>query len=229
MAFRDIRMPQRICEQFQGGPTFATSLWRARSGYAAANVDRPDPIFEYEAGTFLKDFTVRNQLMAFYLALRGMGYTFRFRDMMHYWTGCSVYGGIGDISPLAPASIEAFAEGDGTTEQFQLYVPYTFGNITTMRKITKPCKYGAGDTAGDNPGYTGPRFWVNNVAVSSVNWSLDVSTGIVTFATAPADGHSIKWAGLFDVHARWQDDSLVMALLESPESANLKLRVIEEL
>lgn len=229
MAFQDIRMPQRICEQFQGGPTFATSIARARSGYVSANVDRPDPIFVYEADAFLKDFGLRNQLMAFYLALRGQGFTFRFRDMMHYWTGCQVYGGIGDITPEAPANVQQFATGTGTAFAFQLYVPYTFGSITTMRKITKPCKWGAADTAGDNPGYTGPRFWVNNVLVSSANWSLNTATGVVTFASAPANGASIKWAGLFDVHARWQDDSIVMQLLESPEAASMKLKVVEEL
>lgn len=229
MAFQDIRMPQRICEQFQGGPTFATSIARARSGYAQANVDRPDPIFVYEASAFMKDFNLRNQLMAFYLALKGQGYSFRFRDILHYWTGCAVYGGTGDITPLSVGNITAFATGNGTQDAFQLYVPYTFGSITTMRKITKPCKWGVADTAGDNPGYTGPRFWVNGVSVSSSDWSLDTSTGIVTFENVPGNGHSIKWAGLFDVHARWQEDAIVMALLESPEAANMRLRVIEEL
>lgn len=230
MAFQDIRMPQRICEAFQGGPTFATSIARARSGYAQANVDRPDPIFVYEASAFLKDFTLRHQLMAFYLALRGMGYTFRFRDMLHYWTGCDVYGGTGDITPLAPAGIEAFATGDGTTTQFQLRVPYTFGSITTWRKITKPCKWGAADTAGDNPGYTGPRVWLGTTLQTYTSqYTLDTSTGVVTFRSAPSNGTPIRAALLFDVHARWQDDSMVMALLESPEAANMKLRVIEEL
>jgi uncharacterized protein (TIGR02217 family) len=227
MAFQDIRMPKRICEQFEGGPTFATSLSRARSGYVTGNVDRPDPIWVYEAGAFLKDFATRNTLMAFFLALKGMGHTFRFRDMGHYWTGCAVYGGTGDITPLAASAIQSIGTGNGAQTAFQLYVPFTFGAITTLRKITKPCKYGGADTAGDNPGYIGPRFYVNNVLNTS--WTLDTSTGIVTFAVAPPNGHTIKWAGLFDVHTRWQDDSIVMSLLESPEAANMKLRVIEEL
>lgn len=221
-------MPQRICEQFQGGPTFATSLTRARSGYTAANVDRPDPMFVYEANAFLKDFELRNQLMSFYMALKGQGYTFRFRDIMHYWTGCQVYTS-GDIVPLSASAITSFGTGDGTTTAFQLYVAYVFGSITTQRKITKPCKWGVADTAGDNPGYTGPRFYVNNSLVNANDWTLNTSTGVVTFDSPPANGHSIKWAGLFDVHARWQEDAIVMDLLESPESANMRLRIIEEL
>lgn len=229
MAFQDIRMPKRICDQFQGGPTFATSIARARSGYAQANVDRPDPIFVYEANAFLKDFSTRYELMAFYMALRGMGYTFRFRPMDHYWTGCDVYGGIGDITPLAPASIPQFATGDGAEVDFQVRIPYTFGSITTWSTITKPCKWGAGDTMNDNPGYTGPRFWFGTTPLDPNDFSLNTTTGIVTFDTAPGNGVAVRTAMLFDRHVRWEDDAQVIALLESPEAANMKIRVIEEL
>ena len=234
MAFQDIRMPQRICEQFSGGPTFATSLVRSRAGYVSANVDRPDPVFQYEASAFLKDTDMRISLMAFYMALKGMGYTFRFRDMAHYWTGCVAYPGSGAITALATCNIQVFATGDGVNAAFQLTVPYVFGSIVTLRKITKPCNWGSADTNGDNPGYTGPTFWVEtgngtNVFNVAAGWTLDTSTGILTLASIPANGARIKWAGLFDVHARWQDDAQVLALLESPESATMKLRITEEL
>ena len=226
-------MPQRICEQFSGGPTFATSLMRARSGYVQANVDRPDPIFVYEASAFLKDFSMRNELTAFYLALEGMGNTFRFRDMGHYWTGCSVYPGTGDITPSDPATLTSIGTGTGSDFTFQVYVPYVFGAITTLRKITKPAKI----DATDNPGYTGPRFWVETGNGTNVwtlitpgsGWVFDYATGIVTFTVAPLSGARVKWAGLFDVHGRWQDDNLVITLLESPEPGQMKIRVVEEL
>ena len=230
MSFRDMRLPQRICDQFKGGPTFATSMARSRAGYVQANVDRPDVIFKYEANLFLKDDDLRLQLLAFYLNLFGMGYTFRFRDMGHYWTGCQAYGGMGDIVPLAPASVTAFATGDGAEEAYQLQVPYAIAGYTFMRQITKPAKWGVDDTEGDNPGYLGPRVWVNNVLkTEGADYDIDYSTGVVTFAVAPTNGHSIKWAGLFDVMVRWEDDTMLQQLLESPGMANVQLRVIEEL
>jgi uncharacterized protein (TIGR02217 family) len=222
MGFIDIRMPERICKEFSGGPTYANTIVRARGGYRQANVDRPDVLFKFEAGAFLKDSNLRLQLMAFFMALRGDAHTFRFRDIGHYWTGCQLPG-VGDITPLAPAAIEPFATGDGVTVAFQLRVPYTFGSFTTWRTITKPCKVND-----DNPGYTGPRFWWGTTPKTS-GFTLDYDTGIVTFSTAPANGTAIRWAGLFDVHASFMDGELVLALLESPEAAEMKIRVMEEL
>lgn len=222
--FIDIRMPLRICAQFSGGPSFATSLARARSGYAKANIDRPDAIWKYEASNFLKDDDLRILMLAFMLALQGQGNTCRFRDMGHYWTGCQHYGGRGDIVPLLPANVVAFATQTGAASTFQLYVPYPVANIiTTQRKITKPAKI-----SDDNPGYTGPRFWVNDVLVDPAHWALNYSTGLVTFDFIPAPAATIKWAGLFDVHARMQDDDTVLALADTPEAADHKIKVIEE-
>lgn len=229
MSFRDIRLPTRICEEFQGGPGFATAFARARSGYTTANIDRPDPIWEYEADAVATNTDKRMQLMGFFLVNYGMAYSFRFRDLQHYWTGCQSYAGIGDIIPLAPTDIPEFATGDGTTTQFQLAVPFSFGPYTLAHKITKPAKYGAADTMLDNPGYTGPRVWdETDLLTEGVDYTIDYSTGIVTFSAAPADTHKLRWAGLFDIHCRWKEDS-INSILESSEAASMKLQLIEEL
>lgn len=230
MAFIDIRLPNRICEQFSGTPTFATSMSRSRSGFSKANVDRPDVIFTYEASNFLKNFELRLMLMSFFMALKGMGHTFRFRDLGHYWTGCAKYGGLGDIAPIAAADMPVMATGDGAATHFQMYVPYAFGAFVTLRKITKPAKI----DATDNPGYTGPRFYVESAASSGVwnlaaGWTLDYATGIVNLATPPANGATIKAAFLFDVHARWMDDKATIALIDSPEPGQVSIQITEEL
>lgn len=218
MAFKDMRMPDRICEQFSGGPTFLTTIARARAGYVWTNVNRDDAIWQYESSNVLHDDGLREALIAFFLVLRGMANTFRFRDHIRYWHGMSWSGST--LAFDAAADVPVFATGDGTTTAFQLYIPYTAGGEVYLRKITKPGKI--------ETGYTGPRIYFGNVQQNS-GWTLNYSTGIVTFNTPPPNGTAIKWAGLFDIHARFASDDLVLELNEGPESADTKLEIVEEL
>ncbi|HVG47418.1 MAG TPA: DUF2460 domain-containing protein, partial [Rubellimicrobium sp.] len=83
--------------------------------------------------------------------------------------------------------------GDGASRAFQLRKGYGSGGVTHWRTITRPV---AGTVA---------------VAVNGAlcqDWTLDASTGLVTFATAPA-ANAIVTAGFeFDVPVRSDTDSI---------------------
>jgi uncharacterized protein (TIGR02217 family) len=81
-----------------------------------------------------------------------------------------------------------FATGDGTTNPFQLT---------------------------DNEGWTAanlqgtPSIYVNGVLkTGGVDYSVNVTTGVVTFTAAPANATTLTWSGQFARPCRFDDDSL---------------------
>ena len=91
------------------------------------------------------------------------------------------------------ATLQEFGTGDGSTVSFQLYI-----NIGSIQKpITKPV-----DDA---------NFKIYDDAVEqteTVDYTVNYDTGIVTFVAAPAVGHSLTWSGIYDIHVRFDNDSL---------------------
>lgn len=89
---------------------------------------------------------------------------------------------------------EELGEGDGSTKTFQLVKIYTSGGYTLTRKITKPV---AGSVS----------IYVDDVLQSS-GYSVDTTTGIVTFTSAPTSGQVISATFQFDIPARFDTDYL---------------------
>lgn len=92
------------------------------------------------------------------------------------------------------ATSQPIGTGDGATTTFQLQRTYTSGAASSVRKITKPV---AGTVA----------VYLNGAAQAS-GWSVDTTTGIVTFATAPAAGVPVTADFEFDVPVRFDVDQL---------------------
>jgi uncharacterized protein (TIGR02217 family) len=95
------------------------------------------------------------------------------------------------------AQDEAFGTGDGATKIFQLKKISTLAgtSATYERIITKPV--------------AGATFKVNGVATGA---ALDVNTGLVTFAAAPALHAALTWSGEFRVQVRFDNDELPFSL-----------------
>ena len=89
---------------------------------------------------------------------------------------------------------QALGIGDDDTETFQLVKRYESGAQAWVRRIVKPV---AGTV---------------RVALAGVEqlsgWSVNMTTGIVTFATAPAAGVLITAGFEFDVPVRFDTDRL---------------------
>src|SRR5690606_30281915 len=103
-------------------------------------------------------------VVAFFEARNGRLYGFRFKD----W---------GDHKSCLPSGTstptdQAIGSGDGTTTAFQLVKSYASGSQTWVRTITKPV-VGTVRIALDGAEQLG-------------GWSVDTTTGVVTFDSAPA-------------------------------------------
>jgi uncharacterized protein (TIGR02217 family) len=101
------------------------------------------------------------------------------------WTDCKGTG-------------QLLGTGDGAQTQFQLVKRYPSGSIVEVRTVTKPV---AGTV----------RIYLNAVE-QLFGWSVDVTTGIVTFSTAPAAGVQVTADFEFDVPVRFDTDHMAVTI-----------------
>lgn len=96
------------------------------------------------------------------------------------------------------ASAQQIGVGNGSNKVFQLVKSYISGGVTEVRNINKPV-----DNSVD--------IYVNNVHVTS-GFTIDYTSGVVTFTSAPANGHIVKANFEFDVPVRFDTDRLAASL-----------------
>lgn len=86
------------------------------------------------------------------------------------------------------ATDATFGIGDGVETAFPLYVGYTFGSETHSRRVYRPV--------------SAISLKVDGVSFPS-GYSVNYTTGIVTFDAAPADEAVLTWSGEFKVPVRF--------------------------
>lgn len=86
------------------------------------------------------------------------------------------------------ATDEQFGTGDGTTTVFNLFKNYEFGSQTQSRRIYQPVS--AIVLKGDG-------------VVIAAGYSVNYTTGVVTFTVAPLDEVVLTWSGEFDIPVRF--------------------------
>ena len=123
-------------------------------------------------------------VIAFYEARMARLRGFRWKDWADY-KSCLP-------SATVAATDQLIGQGDGTATSFQLSKTYSSGLQSYVRTINKP---GAGTVL----------IAVGGVVQSS-GWSVDTTTGVITFAVAPANGASITAGFEFDVPVRFDSD-----------------------
>lgn len=93
--------------------------------------------------------------------------------------------------------------GDGSQTDFQIYKGYNWAGYWTMRPITKP---------------VASSMAVRLSGVQTDDFSLDTTTGLISFSRPPAAGSEIVVSCEFDVPVRFKQDTLNNRFL----SANVK-------
>lgn len=107
----------------------------------------------------------------------------------------------------------AIGIGDGSRTQFQIHRAYTSGTVTFNRPITKPI----GSTF---------TFTVNGSPTTPA--SVDDTTGVVTFSSAPALSAVIAvTSGEFDVPVRFDTDTLQASALLADAASFPSIPLIE--
>lgn len=208
MAFHEVLFPTNIGYGSSGGPTRRTDIVTLDSGYEQRNTPWAHARRRYNITYGLKTYDDLHTLITFWEARAGQLHGFRFRDFSDY-KSCA------PLQTAAPTD-QLLGTGDASDVTWQLIKTYTSGSNSYVRTIAKPV---SGTV----------RVALNDVEQLS-GWSVDTTTGLITFVSAPGSGVSIKAGYHFDVPVRFEADQLVIDQSafrhgESPDIMLTELRI----
>ena len=190
MAFHEVRFPDDISRGARGGPERRTQIVELASGDEERNASWANSRRRYDAAYGIRRADDLAAVVAFFEARNGRLYGFRWKDWADF-KSCLP-------SQTPAATDQTIGTGNGTTTAFQLVKSYVSGAQTWTRSITKPV---AGTV----------KVAIDGTEQSS-GWSVDTTSGIVSFTTAPATGATITAGFEFDVPVRFDTDTLDVTL-----------------
>lgn len=210
MGFHEIRFPTAISFGSVGGPERRTEIVTLANGFEERNTPWAHSRRRYDAGLGVRTLDELGDVIAFFEARRGQLFGFRWKD----WTDFK--------SSLPSVEIDckdqSLGFGDGVTVQFQLSKTYSSGGESYSRPITKPVA-GTVQVALDS-----------NLQVEGSDWTVDTTTGVVTFSAAPAAGTIVTAGFEFDVPVRFDTDAILVSAVsfesgEVPDVPVMEVRV----
>jgi uncharacterized protein (TIGR02217 family) len=190
MAFHEVRFPEAISRGARGGPERRTQVVELASGDEERNASWANSRRRYDVSYGIRRADDLAAVVAFFEARNGRLHGFRFRDWSDYRSGPPSQ----TPSPLD----QPIGTGDGTTTAFQLTKRYASGAQAWGRNITKPVEGSV-------------RVALGGVEQAS-GWSVNATTGIVTFGAAPSADIGITAGFEFDVPVRFDSDALEVTL-----------------
>lgn len=179
----EARFPTSLSKGASGGDSFDTRISTLPNGNEQRVAKRSTALGRWTISFNNRDKALFQQLRNFLLAVKGMREAFRFKDPLDYESDTQ--------QSCSPAT------GNGSNKIFQLQKSYTVDSPLTayVRTVTKP----VADTV---------RVFDNGTEVfSPATWSVDTTTGIVTFVTAPINTHTVKATYEFDKIVRFGEDN----------------------
>lgn len=201
MAFHNVRFPLDIALGARGGPERKTDIVTLAGGGEARNGRWAHSRRRYNAGYGVKSRADMQAVLAFFEERRGRLHGFLWRDGLDHSSGSAV---------PQPAD-QVLGTGDGAQTVFQLSKTYGGTFDPYLRPIAKPV---AGSV----------RVAVDGVEALS-GWSVDGTTGQISFDSAPEAGASVSAGFLFDVPVRFDTDRLDIELngFDGAEVPNIPL------
>lgn len=164
-----------------GGPGTLTTVIETYSGREQRNQNWLRPRGKWELGERLVTSGELAAMLQFFRAVHGKLDGFRFKDWADY---------------QATAANGILGTGVATAAtNYQLRKVYTVSSLSEVRDILKPV--------------TPIAVYVNAVLkVAGTDYSVNSTTGVVSFIIQPPVGAALTWSGAFDVPARFDVDEL---------------------
>ncbi len=190
MAFDEVRFPDNISRGAKGGPQRRTRIVTLASGDEERNAVWANSRRVYDAAYGVRRADDLATVIAFFEARNGRLRGFRWKDWADY-KSCLPSG-------VIAATDQMIGTGNGVTSAFQITKSYSSGSQNWKRTILKPV-----------PGKV--LIAANAIPLAS-GWTVDTTTGIITFSAPPATGVSITAGFEFDVPVRFDTDELPVTL-----------------
>lgn len=190
MAFHHIRFPINIAMGARGGPQWSTDIVSLVSGAEERNTRWAQSRRKYNAGYGVKSAADMRQILSFFEERRGRFHGFLFRDPLDHSSGQE------SVTPYD----QDLGFGDGSQTEFRLIKHYGSAFDPFARRIKKPI---AGSV----------RVAINGSELTKgSDFTVDETTGLLSFASAPTSGASLTAGFEFDVPVRFDTDQLDVEL-----------------
>lgn len=188
--------PTDISFGSKGGPQYSTSIVIRKSGRETRNQNWTYPLHVYDVSYGVKTQAQMNALIAFFHRHYGRAISFLYKDWDDYQAiTLDSAGGTASDGILGTTGL-----GNGSTTAFQMHKRYVVVGDTTLRKITRVSAATI-------------QIYLGGVLQSS-GYTLNASTGMVTFTVAPGNGVSVTWRGDFYVPVRFDSDTLQLDAMD---------------
>ncbi|KAB7616074.1 DUF2460 domain-containing protein [Amylibacter sp. SFDW26] len=191
MTFHEERFPADLSFGSVGGPERRTEIVALNSGFEERNSPWAHSRRRYDAGVSMRSLDDMEKVIAFYEARRGPLFGFRWKDWTDYKSSLPSL----DVSFLD----QEIGVGDDVTFEFQLCKDYRSGDEVYCRDIRKPVEFTVVIGVGGDELELGKHYTVN------------LTTGIVTFLEPPGEGALVTAGFEFDVAVRFDADRLEMS------------------
>ena len=192
MSFHEVRFPANLSFGSTGGPERRTEVVTLANGFEERNTPWLHSRRHYDAGAGLRSMDDIEMLIAFFEARRGQMYGFRWKDWSDY-RSCRPSR---SVTPLD----QTIGRGNGVTTVFALTKTYVSGLQSYVRPILKLVAGTVKVAIADDP------------KVETVEFSVDTTTGLISFAVAP-DINALITAGFeFDVPVRFDTDRIIASV-----------------
>jgi len=211
MGFHDVRFPVSISWGSRHAAGYKHEVIELPTGAEEIVSTQTLPRWRFDVAEGVKSAEQAVELRKFHLARHGISNSFRFKDWSDY---NSTSSGTGTVA----TSDQNIGTGTGSATQFQLRKTYGDAGATEYRTITKPVTgtvlISVGGVAQTSPGWSFP-------------WSVDTTTGIVTFTTAPTASAAVTAGYEFDCEVRFDEEGLDISQ-DAYESNSLRVPLIEK-
>lgn len=188
--FHEVQFPPEISYGATGGPKRLTQIVTLKSGFEQRNASTLHSRRSYDAGMGVRNIDDLADVINFWEARYGQLYGFRWKDWADF-KSC--------LTRITPANTDqVLGTGTGALTTFQLLKRYQSGGQEYARPIRKPV---AGTVV----------VSLNNVAQPS-GWTVNTTTGIITFTTAPGAGVVVRAGYEFDVPVRFDEEEIQISI-----------------
>lgn len=207
MTFHEVRFPAEISLGATGGPERRTDVVVLGSGFEERNSRWADSRRSWNAGYGIKSLDELYAAIAFFEERRGRLYGFRWRDHSD-WKSCAPGG-------AAAPDDQEIGMGDGSRTTFQLSKTYGSTYAPWTRVVKKPV--------------TGSVLMAvaGVVKAEGVDFTVNTTTGLVSFSVAPTNGATVTAGFAFDVPVRFDTDRLDVNLTGFRHGAIPNIPIVE--
>jgi len=195
MGFHNVSFPTDQDYGTEGGPGYDTAIIETTSGAEQRVARHSAARHIFDAAHTIRSPQAIADVLKFYHARRGAAASFRYKDWGDYASNSL---GMTHTGSAIDDEDQIIGYGDGSTTQFQLCKVYSDDGAATTRVINLPVE-------------SSVLIAIDGVAQAS-GWSVNDTTGIVTFTTAPSVGEVITAGFEFETKVRFSKDVDVQAL-----------------